>query len=351
MHARPYHTTFDLDTQEVFLVSFNPEGQELKKIALDVDFSSLTPENGFLDNKGLLTRTGFLQVNALIAQAIKQRLRMPEDQIILTASCIGDNGESLEHARLGRPDDTASMGGQASVRALPSIKSEGAYTNMTMGILTMNTHGSKAAIKNVFTCTHPHAVDAADVQASVHQTHEQFEYLAANNGFPVVAVHYYVNGQLSYGLGHAATGSNANAVLTATKTGSDITFYESTMFANGDMPGATGHAKGDTANLQQEGIETKSAATPRSAELTGKTITVNHMRPGGGRATINLVAKNLFPQAKAEDFDSGNKKAASSHALCCASSFAWRTAAEGGASGNATGEAKEGAAPYGTFPE
>ena len=38
----------------------------------------------------------------------------------------------------------------------------------------------------------PHAVDAADVRSSVHQTHARFEYLAANNHHPIAAVHYYL---------------------------------------------------------------------------------------------------------------------------------------------------------------
>ena len=327
MHTGLHHVKFDLVTKAASLVTFDPSTNTTTQVPL-TDFKRvLTESNGFIKN-GLLTREGFLQVNALIAIEVKPKLKISEDQTMLTTSVIGDNNQSMRHAELGHPDDTASMGGQATVRALPSNEHPGAYTNLTVGVLTMNTHGSRDAFRNVFTCKTPHTVPGKDVRASVTQAHQQLEYLANNNPYPVVAVHYYANDTLSYGLGHARD-SGAHAVLTATESGSDATFYERTMF-------------------QSSGAEeAKTEPTSRPAAPTGDTLVVKYSHPGGKVEDLSIVSKNLKVQVNAKGFDSGSKKTAASHALCCASSFAWRTAAEGGASGGATGEDKD---EYGTFP-
>ena len=103
---------------------------------MSIDFSSLTRTNGFLDKKDRLTQAGFLQVNALIAQAIRTRFRINETTPVVPVSVIGDNGEALRRAAEGHLDDTTSKDGQATIRPWPSKTVEDAKTNLTVGVLT-----------------------------------------------------------------------------------------------------------------------------------------------------------------------------------------------------------------------
>jgi len=343
---RRFDVSYDLVTQKVHLLSKNASG-ETDKMLLVVNFSSLTQANGFVDSGNRLTQAGFLQVNALIAQAVKTRTPNSGLAPLVPVGVIGDNGESLRRAAEGHLDDTTSKDGQATIRPWPSKTIDGAKTNLTVGVLTMNTHFSSEAWKSPLRffnfCSSEkgygaHKVADKDVRGSVRTASAQLDYLATQ--VDTVAVHYYVNGKPSYGTGHASN-SGASAVLEPE--------YESLMLPKATTPSVS------LAALHGEGKEAEQE-TPAKPGV----IELSHMLPAQGTGhdvvKIEIVRANTRPQDNSKGFDLGDMEAARGHASCCAPSLYTRSlpcsaAAKGGASGSATGEAKEGAAPYGTFPE